>query len=333
MRENGNTQNKSKPSDWPRQDLRYMKGLIKEFERHLLREGRFPGTIRKYLKDTRQFFRERAISAAINITRESINDWILTLRERGCATGTIANHLWAIKAFLYFLKTDKGICFYEFDIRIPRVKAPDVVEFLETEELEKLFSVLDVNTLQGLRLRTLIEVMVNTGLRPTEALTLKREDVMLAPEEIEIIGKGGKRRAIYFNLNTHNWIGKYIRMRNDNKPFLFVTHDKTKTLRPLNLRQAQYIFQQAIKASGINKRIVLHTLRHTYATHLMANGCAPDFVARLLGHSSVKTTRRHYLAVVQKHAKAAHFRYLSFNNNNNPTIAPNPFIERPSYAG
>jgi len=88
-----------------------------------------------------------------------------------------------------------------------------------------------------------------------------------------------------------------------------------------------------VKKLGVKKKVTPHTLRHTYATHLMANGCPPDYVARLLGHSKVETTRRYYLAVVQKFAKAAHFRFLSYDKQQNNAFIPTPFMQLPTQKG
>ncbi|MDA2921490.1 tyrosine-type recombinase/integrase, partial [Desulfobacterota bacterium AH_259_B03_O07] len=150
---------------------------------------------------------------------------------------------------------------------------PETVEYLETEELEALYSVLEITKIMDLRLRALIELMINTGLRPSEALKLAKQDLLAEPEELGIIGKGGKKRTIYFNDRVYFWIKLYLKRRKDNHPALFVTHWKGHPIRSLTLRNAEEIFYESVKKCGFNKRVVLHTLRHTYATHLMANGC------------------------------------------------------------
>jgi site-specific recombinase XerD len=307
-----------KPCDWSRWVSLKMAHLLAEFEISLVREGKSPTTVRKYRKDLRQFFNEKKLQRVADITKENIHDWILTLRTKGCGTGYIGNHLWAIKSFLSFVKREKGVACYEFDIRIPRVPAPETVEFLEIAEVDQLFSLLDIEDICDLRLRTFIEVMVNTGMRPSEALSLQRADLASQPEEIEIVGKGKKKRNVYFSGRCHYWINCYLSRREDNHPALFVTHNGSRETRGQTLRSAEAAFQQVVIKSGIKRRIVLHTLRHTFATQYMANGCPPDYVARLLGHSSTKTTRRYYLAVTQKHAKKAYFDF-------------NPFGERSSY--
>ena len=129
---------------------------------------------------------------------------------------------------------------------------------------------------------------------------------------IDIIGKGSKQRKVYINERVKEWARLYIAERPDDHPALFVAPHSVFNIHRLSHRHAQYIFQQHFKKAGINKRIVLHTLRHTYATTLLANGCPLDYVALLLGHADVRTTRRHYVSIQHKHAKKAHFRYLSY---------------------
>jgi len=313
-----------KPCDWSRWVSLKMANLLADFETSLVREGKSPTTVRKYLKDLRQFFNEKKLQRVSDITKESIHGWILTLRTRGCGTGYIANHLWAIKAFLSFIKRDKGASCYDFDIRIPRVPSAETVEFLEIAEVDELLALLDINNIRDLRLRVFIEIMVNTGMRPSETLNLQRADLESQPEEIEIVGKGKKKRSVYFSERPHYWINCYLSQRKDNHPALFVTHEGSRETRGQTLRSVEDSFQRLLKKSEIKRRIVLHTLRHTFATLYMANGCPADYVARLLGHSSTKTTRRYYLAVTQKHAKKAYFDFNPFGERNSYVISSSP---------
>ncbi len=287
-----------------------METLLDAFDKHFVTLGNSKHTIIKYRKDLHLFFRKKNISRVNQITKKVINEWIYALRTKGRSTGYIANHLWALKAFLKFLKEETNLASYEFDIQIPRVEAPEVVEYLEPEELEKLFEVIPLHTIVGLRLRTFIEVMINTGLRPSEALALQRADIQ--NEQIDIVGKGGKQRKVYINDRVREWANIYISERTDDHEALFVSHNGEQNIKQLSLRHTEHQFKQHFQAAEINKKVVLHTLRHTYATTLLANGCPLDYVALLLGHADVRTTRRHYVAIQHKHAKKAHFRYLSY---------------------
>ena len=230
---------------------------------------------------------------------------IIEMRDKKLSEGYIIYQLWAIRKFTRFLN-DKGALSYIWDVSIPIAPEPDMVEYMEQEELEKLVATIDVSDIHGLRLRTFIEVMLNTGLRPSETLYLNKADI--ERNELEITSKG-KTRKVYLNERACRWIGKYLHKRYDEHPALFVTHCRANRL---SLRHAETTFKQALADADIKKRIRLHDLRHTYGTNLLIHGCPIDYVAVLMGHSKIETTRRHYLAVRQKHAKEAHFKYLDY---------------------
>jgi integrase/recombinase XerD len=157
--------------------------------------------------------------------------------------------------------------------------------------------------------------MINTGLRPSEALSLRRDQV--TGDEFIIVGKGKKERKIYFNDTVHYWVDLYLSRRADTNPEVFITHPKFSYIMPrqMDLRRTQEQFKRCFELTGIHKRITPHILRHTYATTLLSNGCPLDYVAVLLGHAKVETTRRHYVSIQHKHAKHAHFRFLSYETN------------------
>ena len=290
-----------------------MHNAIDEFIVAFTRRGRSPQTARSYRKNLLQFCHENDIRDISDISRDAVNAWISKLRDRSVTDGTIANCLWALKAFLTWLDKEKQVACYRFDILIPKVKAPDYVEYLEPDELEIIFSLIDDESLDGMRLRTYIEVMINTGLRPSEALNLRIDE--LVGSEITIIGKGKKPRKVYINNRARHWIDAYCKMRRDSCPMLFVTNPKHGPYIPraISLDRMEEHFRKVFRTTGIRKRVTLHTLRHTYATTLLANGCPIDYVARLLGHAKAETTRRHYISIQHKHAKSAHFRFLSYD--------------------
>ncbi|MDO8600548.1 MAG: tyrosine-type recombinase/integrase [bacterium] len=305
-----------KSDDSSRRVLPDMKQLIIEFGEYLFRKGLAPATFKKYLKDLRQFSKEKAILNLDELTRDSVNDWVFTLRKRNLATGTIADHLWALKHFHKFIEEEKKIALFQWDIRIPIVPAPETVEFLEIAEQETLFTLLDYTKIRDVRLRAFIELMLNTGMRPSEALNLTRAELASRPEEIEIIGKGKKKRSVYLTERVYHWLDQYLSKRNDSHPALFVISNGKEKIRALTLRTMEGDFHHLIQESGTKRKIVLHTLRHTFGTLFMANGCPLDYIARLLGHSNPKTTRKYYLAVTQKHAKEAYIRFNPFDNGN-----------------
>lgn len=283
-----------------------MENLVQQFIETLSFEKLSKWTVQGYSKSVLRFLGKYNISAPADISRNVIESHFSDMRSKNLGEGYIVYQLWAIRKFTKFLN-EKGMLEYRWDISIPVAPEPEMIEYLEQEELEKLIETIDLSDIHGLRLRTFIEVMLNTGLRPSETLSLNREHII--GNEFEITGKGKKTRKVYLNERAREWIDRYLGKRKDSFPALFVTHCKA---RRLSLRHAETTFKECLKKANILKRVRLHDLRHTYGTNLLIHGCPIDYVAVLMGHSKVETTRRHYLAVRQKHAKEAHFKYLDF---------------------
>lgn len=276
----------------------------------MVREAKSENTMKTYRNCVRRFIIACGISRPEDITTDSLNDFVSHLRGKKCCDGHIANHLWAIRAFMRFLSDEGELPAREFGVKIPEHTGADVIEYYEREELEKIFDVIDLEDIHGLRLRVFIEVMLNTGLRPSEALSLDRKQIENT-SELEVIGKGLKKRIVYLNEHVRGWIDRYLQRRKDNFPALFVTHC---TPQRLSLRRIESAFQEAARNAQLHKRARLHDLRHTYTTNLLIHGCPLDYAAVLLGHSDVETTRKYYAAVRQKHAKEAHFKYLDYSH-------------------
>ena len=285
---------------------------LEEFSRHCEFKGFSDETIIYYFKRIFKFLEFCQKLDVGKIKKEDIISWNLELRKSGVKESYVINNLWALKAFNKFLTEELKIGVDWFsDLKIPDRKFNDPIEFLENNEV-KLFleKIKPLENICKLRLRVYIELMLNTGLRPSEALNLNREEVI--GEETEIIGKGKKKRKVYFNERCLYWVERYLARREDNFPALFISHhldtDRWK------LRRAEEAFRKHWLTTGINKIVSLHTLRHTYCTNLFQNGCQIEYAQQLLGHSSPNTTRRHYLVIMQKHAKKAHFKYLNYEN-------------------
>lgn len=285
---------------------------IEEFRNHLLFEGLSKNTVDSYEKIIKLFFKEAKIERAEEITKRAIERWIIRVRRRASEDYAI-NCLWAIRRFTKFLKEEKKIKVYAMeDLRIPKRKRKNYVEFLDNEEVNRILSLINIDDIHGLRLRTYLEVLLNTGMRPSEALSLRRQDVESLPDEIEIIGKGGKRRKVYFNQRAKYWIKRYLEKREDDHPALFVTHCKPNWW---SLRRAEEAFKKLVDRAGFyNRKITLHTLRHTFGTNLLAHGCPELYISTLMGHSDIRVTKMYYLAIVQRDVKNAYLKYLNYEN-------------------
>lgn len=195
-------------------------------------------------------------------------------------------------------------------ITIPKRPRREVV-FLTSEEIQRFRDSIDIKPLYGLRFRTLVEVLLGTGMRISEALSLNCDSIDFKTRECLVIGKGSKQRAIFFTEESISWIQQYIARRIDKNPALFVTTGE----RPRRLRNqdlTRYFKRQRLIA-GINKKVTPHCLRHCFATHLAMNGAPFTEIKTLCGHSRLETTITYYIGITDKvKAKQAHSQYLHY---------------------
>ncbi|HYE60027.1 MAG TPA: tyrosine-type recombinase/integrase, partial [Candidatus Kapabacteria bacterium] len=193
------------------------------------------------------------------------------------------------------------------------MKMPDrEVSFLDGSDLNRLLEAplkLDPTdeadaVLKRYRDKSILELLFSTGLRVSELINLKRDNVNLKRDEFTVTGKGRKSRVVFLSEQAKYWIKKYIDARKDVNPYLFISHDKRQGKRvnptkkgggghdePLTQRSVQRIVQKYAKVAGITKSVTPHTLRHSYATDLLQNGADIRSVQTMLGHSSITTTQ------------------------------------------
>ena len=161
-----------------------------------------------------------------------------------------------------------------------------------------------------LRLRTLVEVLLGTAMRISEALSLKRSSINFETGETTIIGKGNKERVVFFSPRALGWVKEYLSRRTDKKDILFLSSD-----RPMTSINARAYFTQLQELSGLKKKVTPHILRHTAATTLLHNGCPIGYIKEILGHEDLMTTCKYYLGTDKRAAKKAHVQYLDYEKS------------------
>lgn len=242
-------------------------------------------------------------------------------------------HIFKLKQILYERKNSevfigvclaciKGLLFYcknqlstplRFDpnqITIPKRPRREVV-FLTSEEIKRFKESINIKPIYGLRFRTLVEVLLATGMRISEALSLDKTSIDFAIKEARIIGKGNKERVVFFTDEALGWIQSYTNARTDDNNALFITTGK-KPRRLRNQDLTRYFKRQRILA-GINKKVTPHCLRHCFASHLAFNNCPFTEIKTLMGHERLDTTIRYYVGLTDKEkAKQAHQQYLKY---------------------
>ena len=212
-------------------------------------------------------------------------------------------HIIALRSFLkYLAKRDiKSIAPEKLELAKQEERE---VTFLESGELEKFLKAPSDGGVNGVRDRAILETLFATGLRVSELVSLKRNEIDFNRGEFTVRGKGSKLRLVFLSDTAIAAIETYLKKREDIEPELF----------PLTTRQIQRIVRKyAIKAGIVGKKVSPHSLRHSYATDLLRNGADIRSVQMMLGHASVTTTQI-YTHVTDAQLREVHSRFHGKKN-------------------
>lgn len=270
-------------------------------------------TIQKYRHSLRVFTLTVGDFPVEQLTLDHFTSLKERLRRRGVSNVYAASIVYAVKSFLKYCGEIKRLkCPNPAEIKVPKRKRREVI-FLTTEEVERFISVINTNTKEGLRFRAIVETLLGTGARISEALAINRADINFETAEVKVIGKGNKERTLFFSERSLVWVKKYLEARRDKLEPLFITFNTAGKPRRLRRDDMWRYFKAHRIKSGINKKLTPHILRHTVATNLLFNGCPIGHIKEILGHDRLDTTCRYYLGVDKQQAKKAHGQYLSFD--------------------
>lgn len=253
-------------------------------------------TIQSYGNDLKQllaFLKAAAITDFNQVTRENILDFLQKKMERTNSPRTVTRMVTSLRKFFQYLleeeviKTDPMLL-----IDTPKAKQP-LPAVLSEAEINQLLKIPDVNQPLGIRDRAILEVMYATGLRVSELVNLKLADLHLELGLIQTLGKGQKERIIPIGSQAIKWLEKYLQtvrpqlLKQQTSSYVFLNfHGKRMTRQGIwkNLKQI-------VKQAGIKKDVTPHTLRHSFATHILENGADLRVVQELLGHADISTTQ------------------------------------------
>lgn len=254
-----------------------------------------------------------------DIDAEMIRKWRLWLNRLGSNTSdelqkTTQNyHLIALRSFLKFCSKRDIPALPPEKVELARTVRKQVT-FLNPDELTRLFEQPDINTLNGLRDRAIIELLFSSGLRVSELVGLDKDHINLKRREFMVRGKGQKDRPIFISPEAAGWVQRYLDKRTDTAKPLFIRYsgskrvDLTGNFHRLTARSVQRLVARYALLAGITKHVSPHTLRHSYATDLLMNGADLRAVQALLGHSNISTTQI-YTHVTDPHLKSVHERF------------------------
>ncbi|MBI4583114.1 MAG: tyrosine recombinase XerC [Planctomycetes bacterium] len=258
-----------------------------------------PETIRAYEKDLYQFLRffrnqEGGKKSPGEITSLDIRDFLANLREKNYQKTTVVRKLATIRSFYKFL-LKKGLVTNNplTDIPTPKVEKR-LPRFLGVEEVEKLLNAPQGNTFQAIRDRAILETLYSTGLRVSELTGLNVADIDLTGEIIKASGKGSRERMVPIGSFAMEAVKKYLEVRGTiprhtakDPEALFLNRFGER----LSSRSIRKILDKYIRITGLDERTSPHTLRHSFATHLLNRGANLRIVQELLGHKHLSTTQ------------------------------------------
>ncbi|HEY6190667.1 MAG TPA: site-specific tyrosine recombinase XerD [Pyrinomonadaceae bacterium] len=235
------------------------------------------------------------------LTREDLRGWIAQLSREGLAPSTVSRAVSAARGLFRFLMLDGHIKTHPAeDLSTPQ-RGAHLPRFLTEDEMERLLRAPDIQTAEGLRDRAMLEVMYATGLRVSELVSLKLADLDMDGGTIVCHGKGSKERRIPIGKSATHWLQRYIAARARSGKGAGARLFLGSNGQGLT-RQTAWAMIKRHAAGASLSNISPHTLRHSFATHLLQRGADSRSVQALLGHSDISTTQI-YTHITDRHMR------------------------------
>ena len=276
-----------------------------------LEAGNSAHTVENYLRDLRrfvQFSETRKARSPQSVTRTLLRDFVFLLKDLGLSPATIRRQVSALHTYFGFL-IGEGLLTDDPSDRLETPKRwRTLPEVLSVTEVEAMLATPSADQPLGWRDRALLELGYGAGLRVTELCTLGVQDLLLSEGLVRVFGKGGKERLVPIGRKVIGPVSIYL---NQTRPVLDRGKGEGRVLlnargAPLSRVGAWGIIKRIATGAGLTKRVTPHTLRHSFATHLLEGGADLRAVQEMLGHADLSTTQiythvdRDYLRSVHK---------------------------------
>ena len=253
-------------------------------------------TVQAYGRDLAKlanYLQSRGISSWREVDATQIRSFISSLRASGLSSRTVARHGVTVRQLLAFLQAERHIktaLLPSFSLPRPPHKLPQI---LSAEAIRKLLAQPDAAKPLGVRDRAMLEILYASGLRVSELVTLQTAQVNFQGDYLIVKGKGGKTRAVPFGRWARERLTDYLAsarralLKTRSSAYLFVNRSG----KPLTRQGFWKLIRTYALAAGIEKRVTPHTLRHSFATHLLEGGADLRSVQEMLGHADISTTQ------------------------------------------
>jgi len=260
------------------------------------RRGASPHTIANYRLDLthlRDWLASRPERRWQDVNRQTIRAWVAWMHSEGYAPASIGRKLSALRSLFRFLVREERVARSPLLLVPAPKKRRSLPPVLTVEEIERLLEAPDADSPSGLRDRCMFEVLYASGLRLSELLALTLDQIDWPRRSAQVRGKGNKDRIVLLGDLAIDAIERYIHqgrphlLRGPDCDALFLSHLGKR----LSVRGFHLILHNHLQTAGIQRHVTPHTLRHSFATHLLEGGADLRTVQELLGHASISTTQ------------------------------------------
>ena len=263
-----------------------MKERINEFKSYLMYEKMFSSnTVNSYVRDLEEFNSFLESEYIKHVTYKDIRSYLAHMYNKKYSSRTISRKLSAIRSF-YKYEVNKGVirdnpCLLISNPKVEK-KLPN---YLSYNEIETMLEVPDTFKNNSLRDKLIIEILYSTGIRVSELVNIKVKDIDFYNNQILILGKGNKERYVIFGNTLKDMLKEYISIKSDSEYLITNKYNKK-----MSTRSIEEIVKKIVKIDGIKNKVTPHTIRHTFATHMLNEGADLRVVQEVLGHENLKTT-------------------------------------------
>lgn len=275
-----------------------------------LEAGASPHTLDNYLRDLRHlvaFLDGHGVDTPADVTRQHLREFVFARKDQGASPASIRRHVSAIHTYFGFLIGEGTVTDDPSDrLETPR-KGRTLPAVLSIAEIDALLAAPGLDGPLAWRDRALLELGYGAGLRVSELCDLRLEDLFAADQLVRVIGKGNKQRLVPIGRKTLSAVAVYL---NSIRPTLDRGRGEGRILLnarggPLTRVGAWGVVKKATRRAGIAKRVTPHTLRHSFATHLLEGGADLRAVQEMLGHVDLATTQI-YTHVDREYLRSVH---------------------------
>jgi integrase/recombinase XerD len=267
--------------------------LVKEYLSYLqVEKGLAKNSLESYKRDLSkiQIWVEKNSFDLINLNRQDLREFLIDLSRENLSPTSVSRIISALKGFYKFLQFDRHITKNPAEDLVAPQKGFYLPKFLNQTEIEQLLLIPDVSGEIGLRDKAILETMYASGLRVSEVCDLKIFDVELDAGILTCKGKGSKTRKVPLGKSAVEWLKSYLAIRKKKENISIQNLFVTSLGKPLSRQDIFKMVKECGEKIG-REDISPHTLRHSFATHLIQNSADVRSVQQMLGHSDISTTQ------------------------------------------